>query len=121
MLPDERFGPIHGKAGVITLADGRKTAFLGSVNESLTAWRLNYELLGGRRPEGSGLGTGGVRRPVGLTLRGRAGRVRGPDREGGGVTPAVLPHHRAYGSRTTAVPTSHCWASLVPLIIRQPE
>ncbi|WP_213460412.1 phospholipase D-like domain-containing protein [Thiocapsa sp.] len=45
VLPDAIFGLIHGKAGVITLADGRRTAFLGSVNESLTAWRLNYELL----------------------------------------------------------------------------
>ncbi len=45
VLPDAIFGLIHGKAGVITLADGRSTAFLGSVNESLTAWRLNYELL----------------------------------------------------------------------------
>ena len=45
VLPDAHFGLIHGKAGVITLADGRQTAFLGSVNESLTAWRLNYELL----------------------------------------------------------------------------
>jgi len=34
VLPDEHFGLIHGKAGVITLADGSKTAFLGSVNES---------------------------------------------------------------------------------------
>jgi hypothetical protein len=45
VLPDEKFGLIHGKAGVITLANGLQTAFLGSVNESLTAWRLNYELL----------------------------------------------------------------------------
>ncbi|MGH8501563.1 MAG: phospholipase D-like domain-containing anti-phage protein [Gammaproteobacteria bacterium] len=45
VLPDAQFGLIHGKAGVITLADGRKSAFLGSVNESLSAWRLNYELL----------------------------------------------------------------------------
>ncbi|MBA3732641.1 MAG: helicase SNF2, partial [Gammaproteobacteria bacterium] len=45
VLPDEQFGLIHGKAGVITLADGGQTAFLGSVNESLSAWRLNYELL----------------------------------------------------------------------------
>lgn len=42
VMPDAMFGLIHGKAGVITLADGRRTAFLGSVNESLTAWRLNY-------------------------------------------------------------------------------
>jgi superfamily II DNA or RNA helicase len=45
ILPDTHFGLIHGKAGVITLADGTKTAFLGSVNESKTAWTLNYELL----------------------------------------------------------------------------
>ncbi|NEX19066.1 helicase SNF2 [Thiorhodococcus mannitoliphagus] len=45
VVPDAHFGLIHGKAGVITLADGRQTAFLGSVNESMTAWRLNYELL----------------------------------------------------------------------------
>ena len=45
MLPDRHFGLIHGKAGVITLADGSQTAFLGSVNESKSAWTLNYELL----------------------------------------------------------------------------
>ena len=45
VLPNEIFGLIHGKAGVITLKDGSKTAFLGSVNETLSAWKLNYELL----------------------------------------------------------------------------
>lgn len=45
VLPDQYFGLIHGKAGVITLADGTKTTFLGSVNESKSAWTLNYELL----------------------------------------------------------------------------
>jgi len=45
VLPDQYFGLIHGKAGVITLADGTKTAFLGSVNESKSAWTLNYELM----------------------------------------------------------------------------
>jgi len=45
VLPDGQFGLIHGKAGVITQADGRNSSFLGSANESLTAWRLNYELL----------------------------------------------------------------------------
>ena len=45
VLPDDKFGLIHGKAGVITLADGSRTAFLGSVNESYHAWKLNYELL----------------------------------------------------------------------------
>lgn len=45
VLPDQHFGLVHGKAGVITLADGSKTAFLGSVNESKSAWTLNYELM----------------------------------------------------------------------------
>jgi hypothetical protein len=45
VLPDEAFGLIHGKAGVIHRADGTATAFLGSVNESRSAWQLNYELL----------------------------------------------------------------------------
>lgn len=45
VLPDDVFGLIHGKAGVITLADGRKTSFLGSANESASAFRLNYELI----------------------------------------------------------------------------
>jgi len=45
VLPNENFGLIHGKAGVITLANGGKTAFLGSVNESVSAWKLNYELV----------------------------------------------------------------------------
>lgn len=45
VLPNNVFGLIHGKAGVITLADGSKTAFVGSVNETLSGWRLNYEML----------------------------------------------------------------------------
>lgn len=45
VLPDAAFGLIHGKAGVVRRADGSATAFLGSVNESLSAWKLNYELL----------------------------------------------------------------------------
>ena len=45
VLPDEKFGLVHGKAGVITLAGGKRTAFLGSVNETRNAWRVNYELL----------------------------------------------------------------------------
>ena len=45
VLPDTAFGLIHGKAGVIRRADGSATAFLGSVNESATAWKANYELL----------------------------------------------------------------------------
>lgn len=45
VLPDAAFGLVHGKAGVITQADGSRTAFLGSANESKSAWRMNYELL----------------------------------------------------------------------------
>ena len=45
VLPDSAFGLIHGKAGVLRHADGTATAFLGSVNESASAWKVNYELL----------------------------------------------------------------------------
>ncbi len=45
VLPDEAFGLVHGKAGVITLADGARTCFLGSANESKSAWQMNYELV----------------------------------------------------------------------------
>jgi hypothetical protein len=45
VLADTAFGLIHGKAGVVRRADGSATAFLGSVNESSSAWKLNYELL----------------------------------------------------------------------------
>ena len=45
VLPDDVFGLIHGKAGVIILADGRPTSFLGSANESGAAFRLNYEIV----------------------------------------------------------------------------
>lgn len=45
VLPNEIFGLIHGKAGVITKADGTKTSFLGSTNETWSAWKMNYELL----------------------------------------------------------------------------
>lgn len=45
VLPDECFGLIHGKAGVITLEDGSKVSFLGSMNESISGWQRNYELV----------------------------------------------------------------------------
>ncbi len=45
VLPDEVFGLIHGKAGIITYTDGSETSFLGSANESKTAWKLNIELI----------------------------------------------------------------------------
>ncbi|WP_246240537.1 phospholipase D-like domain-containing anti-phage protein [Anaerocolumna sedimenticola] len=45
VLPRECFGLVHGKAGVITMKDGYQTAFLGSINESFSGWKLNYELV----------------------------------------------------------------------------
>lgn len=36
---------VHGKAGIITLADGTKTCFIGSVNETREAWQDHYELI----------------------------------------------------------------------------
>lgn len=45
VLPDDVFGLIHGKAGVIQYADGRRTSFLGSANETFAGWALNYELV----------------------------------------------------------------------------
>jgi len=45
ILPDKAFGLIHGKAGVITYKGGSQTCFMGSANESLSAWKLNYELV----------------------------------------------------------------------------
>ena len=45
VIPNDIFGLVHGKAGVITLKDGSKTSFMGSVNETLSGWKLNYEIL----------------------------------------------------------------------------
>ncbi len=45
VLPTEKFGLVHGKAGVIERGDGRCTAFMGSANETRSAWKLNYELV----------------------------------------------------------------------------
>ena len=45
VLPMERFGLEHGKAGVIILEDGHKTSFMGSSNETFNAWQKHYELV----------------------------------------------------------------------------
>lgn len=45
VLPEEKFGLAHGKAGMITFSDGSRTAFLGSVNETYAAWKKNYEIV----------------------------------------------------------------------------
>jgi hypothetical protein len=62
VLPDSTFGLIHGKAGVITRADGSETCFIGSTNEIEVG--LEAELrarLDGRRPGVGPLGARGVR------------------------------------------------------------
>src|SRR5262249_56986881 len=52
IVPNDRVF-IHGKAGVIEAADGSKTCFLGSVNETRSAFEQNYEILWeDRSPEG---------------------------------------------------------------------
>ncbi len=45
VVPDEIYGLVHGKAGVITYRDGTKTSFIGSANETKNAFRLNYEII----------------------------------------------------------------------------
>lgn len=45
VAPDEICGFVHGKAGVITLADGRKLGFIGSLNETRSGWQRHYEIL----------------------------------------------------------------------------
>lgn len=46
VLPNDVFGLIHGKAGVITKDDGSKLAFMGSMNETYSGWSKNgnYEI-----------------------------------------------------------------------------
>jgi ERCC4-related helicase len=46
VLPNDVFGLIHGKAGIITKNDGRKIAFMGSMNETYSGWGKggNYEI-----------------------------------------------------------------------------
>lgn len=42
VAPDNLCGFLHGKAGVITLADGRKLGFIGSMNETSSGWQRHY-------------------------------------------------------------------------------
>jgi ERCC4-related helicase len=46
VLPNDVFGLIHGKAGVIKKNDGRRIAFMGSMNETYSGWGKggNYEI-----------------------------------------------------------------------------
>lgn len=45
VAPDHNCGFVHGKAGIIDLADGRKIGFIGSMNETSSGWRQHYEIL----------------------------------------------------------------------------
>ena len=44
IVPDAEFGFIHGKGGLIYGPEG-KLAFIGSANDSRSAWSKNYELI----------------------------------------------------------------------------
>ncbi len=45
VAPDDVCGFVHGKAGVITLADDRRLGFIGSMNETRSGWQRHYEIL----------------------------------------------------------------------------
>lgn len=45
VIPDETYGLMHGKAGVITYKNGSQTSFIGSINETKSAFQLNYEMV----------------------------------------------------------------------------
>ncbi|WP_236167515.1 phospholipase D-like domain-containing anti-phage protein [Pseudomonas fulva] len=45
VAPDNACGFVHGKAGVIDLADGRRIGFIGSMNETSSGWQSHYEIL----------------------------------------------------------------------------
>lgn len=53
VAPTHECGFLHGKAGIIDLADGRQIGFIGSMNETAPGWREHYEILwADESPEG---------------------------------------------------------------------
>lgn len=53
VAPSNNCGFVHGKAGIIDLADGRQIGFIGSMNETSSGWRHHYEILwADETPEG---------------------------------------------------------------------
>ncbi len=53
VAPSSNCGFVHGKAGIIDLANGRKIGFIGSMNETSSGWRHHYEILwADESPEG---------------------------------------------------------------------
>ena len=55
VLPDEVYGLMHGKAGLITYITGQRVAFIGSMNETKSALTTNYEILWEERSPRNGL------------------------------------------------------------------
>lgn len=51
VLPIDRFGLLHGKAGLIRHEDGSRLCFVGSANETVSAWKHNYEIVWADRSE----------------------------------------------------------------------
>jgi hypothetical protein len=45
VAPNTACGFLHGKAGIIERADGRKVGFIGSMNETRQGWQEHYEIL----------------------------------------------------------------------------
>ena len=45
VAPDSICGFLHGKAGVIEMANGQKLGFIGSMNETSSGWQRHYEIL----------------------------------------------------------------------------
>lgn len=45
VIPDELYGFVHGKAGIITYEDGTYSSFVGSMNETFTGMVKNYEIV----------------------------------------------------------------------------
>ena len=45
VIPDEIYGLMHGKAGIIRYNNGTATSFIGSINETKSAFKLNYEMV----------------------------------------------------------------------------
>ena len=45
VAPDSLCGFLHGKAGVIEQADGRKVGFIRSMNETRHGWQKHYDIL----------------------------------------------------------------------------
>lgn len=45
VAPNDVCGFLHGKAGVIECANGRKLGFMGSMNETRSGWQRHYEIL----------------------------------------------------------------------------